>query len=95
MRFRLLDLCRGLASLWVFVYHFFDHFNFHNVTPWLRGIIRVGFNPELDRLRELRSTGRGWIATLEAEERTRTGISSLKIKFNSVLGFFFEVLFLF
>ncbi|MDC0357928.1 DNA mismatch repair protein MutS [Oligoflexia bacterium] len=55
------------------------------------GIIKAGFNTELDRLRLIRKSGRSWIAELERQERERTGITSLKIKFNNVLGYFIEV----
>jgi len=55
------------------------------------GIIRQGFAPDLDHLREIKGAGRSWMAQLEADERARTGINSLRIKFNYVLGFFIEV----
>lgn len=55
------------------------------------GIIRVGFNFELDRLKEIGNSGQNWIVELEAKERQITGIASLKIKYNNVLGYFFEV----
>lgn len=55
------------------------------------GVIRDGFNQELDNIRSLKQNGRSWIAELEEKERKETGISSLKIKFNNVLGFFIEV----
>lgn len=54
-------------------------------------IIRPGFNEELDRLRDLRRNGRSWIAALEQEEREKTGIASLKLRFNQAFGFFIEV----
>ncbi|MEN3002681.1 MAG: DNA mismatch repair protein MutS [Armatimonadota bacterium] len=55
------------------------------------GIIRDGFDPELDRLRQVRTEGRNWIAQLEAEERRRTGIPSLKVGYNAVFGYYIEV----
>lgn len=55
------------------------------------GIFKPAYDPELERLQNLRSTGRSWIAELERKERTNTGIQSLKIKFNNVLGYFIEV----
>jgi len=55
------------------------------------GIIRDGFDPELDRLRQVRLEGRNWIAQLEAEERRRTGIPSLKVGYNAVFGYYIEV----
>ena len=55
------------------------------------GIIRDGYDPELDRLRQVRLEGRNWIAQLEAEERRRTGIPSLKVGYNAVFGYYIEV----
>lgn len=55
------------------------------------GIIRDGFNPEVDDLREIRRGGRNWVADLEDAERARTGIKSLKIGFNKVFGYYIEV----
>ncbi|NMC63274.1 MAG: DNA mismatch repair protein MutS, partial [SAR324 cluster bacterium] len=54
-------------------------------------ILREGYNEELDRLRGLRSHGRQWIASLEEEEREKTGIQSLKLRFTQAFGFFIEV----
>ena len=55
------------------------------------GVIRAGFHPELDRLKAISASGKGFIAALEAKERERTGISSLKVKYNRVFGYFIEV----
>ncbi|MDR1728896.1 MAG: DNA mismatch repair protein MutS [Acidobacteriota bacterium] len=55
------------------------------------GIIRDGYSAELDDLRSVRHSGKGYIAKLEAKERSQTGISSLKVKFNQVFGYFIEV----
>jgi DNA mismatch repair protein MutS len=55
------------------------------------GVIRDGFNEELDRLRRLSRDGKGYIASLETQERETTGISQLKVGYNSVFGYFFEV----
>ena len=55
------------------------------------GFIRTGFDPELDRLREILSGGKGVIAEMEAKERERTGIRTLKIGFNKVFGYYIEV----
>ena len=55
------------------------------------GIIRDGFNSELDELRNISQTAKQTIAGFEARERTRTGIHNLKIKFNSVFGYFIEI----
>ena len=55
------------------------------------GIIRQGYNEEIDRLRDASSNGKEWLAKLEAEERERTGIKTLKIKYNRVFGYYIEV----
>lgn len=55
------------------------------------GIIRDGFNHDLDRLRGISHEGKGWIARLEAKERQRTGIDSMKIRYNRVFGYYIEV----
>jgi len=55
------------------------------------GLIRDGFHAELDELRQISREGKGWIARLEQEERARTGISSLKVRFNRVFGYYIEV----
>ena len=55
------------------------------------GLIRDGFNRELDELREICRTGKGWIARLEVQERERTGIPSLKVRYNRVFGYYIEV----
>jgi DNA mismatch repair protein MutS len=55
------------------------------------GVIRDGYDPELDRLRQVRTDGKQWIAQLEAKERQRTGISSLKVGYNAVFGYYLEV----
>jgi DNA mismatch repair protein MutS len=55
------------------------------------GFINAGVSPELDELREIAAGGRSRIAAIEARERERTGIPSLKVKFNSVFGYYIEV----
>jgi DNA mismatch repair protein MutS len=55
------------------------------------GVIRTGYHAELDDLRALRSHGQQFIAELEARERERTGIASLKVRFNNVFGYYIEV----
>ncbi len=55
------------------------------------GTIRSGHNAELDELRDLRQNGREYIAQIEARERTRTGIASLKVRFNNVFGYYLEI----
>ena len=55
------------------------------------GLIRPGFSPELDELRDIATHGKDWMARFQAEEIGRTGISSLKVGFNSVFGYFIEI----
>lgn len=55
------------------------------------GLIKAGFNAELDELRQTNKDGKSWIAALEASERDRTGIKSLKVGFNKVFGYYIEV----
>ena len=55
------------------------------------GVIREGFDDELDRLRETEREGRAWVAELEARERERTGIDSLSVGHNQVHGYYIEV----
>ncbi len=55
------------------------------------GMIRDGYHPELDELRNLARSGKSYIAAIEARERGRTGIASLKVKFNNVFGYFIEI----
>jgi DNA mismatch repair protein MutS len=55
------------------------------------GVIRAGFNADLDELRRIAAGGKSWIADLQRTERERTGISSLKVGFNSVFGYYIEV----
>ena len=55
------------------------------------GIIKDGFHPQVDSLRQAKSEGKNWLAALEEEDRERTGIKNLKIKYNKVFGYYFEV----
>ena len=55
------------------------------------GIIRDGYNAEVDKLRHAKSDGKEWLAKLEEEEREKTGIKNLKIKYNKVFGYYLEV----
>lgn len=55
------------------------------------GIIREGFDADIDRLRTAKTEGKNWLAKLEEEDRERTGIKNLKIKYNKVFGYYFEV----
>jgi DNA mismatch repair protein MutS len=54
-------------------------------------LINNGFDKELDELREISKSGKGWIARLEEEERKLTGISSLKVSYNRVFGYYIEI----
>jgi len=54
-------------------------------------IINDGFNPEVDRLRSAKTDGKNWLADLENFERERTGIKTLKIRYNKVFGFCIEI----
>ncbi|MDY2608440.1 MAG: DNA mismatch repair protein MutS, partial [Lachnospiraceae bacterium] len=55
------------------------------------GIIKDGYSEEIDKLRKAKTEGKNWIADLEAKEKERTGIKSLKIKYNKVFGYYIEV----
>ena len=55
------------------------------------GVIRPGFNADLDELRRIATGGKSWIADLQRTERERAGIPSLKVGFNSVFGYYIEI----
>ncbi len=55
------------------------------------GMIKAGYSAELDELRDIVQNGQGYLATIEAEERERTGIPKLKIGYNKVFGYYLEV----
>jgi DNA mismatch repair protein MutS len=55
------------------------------------GVIKTGFDLELDKLRDLSRNGKAYIASLEKSEREKTGIGTLKVGFNSVFGYYLEV----
>jgi DNA mismatch repair protein MutS len=55
------------------------------------GMIREGYHPGVDELRKASTEGKGWIASLEAKERERTGIDSLKVRYNQVFGYYIEI----
>ncbi len=61
------------------------------VHPGSGGVIRDGYHRELDELRDISRHSRQYIAALEARERSRTGIQSLKVRFNNVFGYYIEV----
>ena len=55
------------------------------------GIIKDGYNADIDNFRKAKTDGKTWLASLEEEDRQRTGIKNLKIKYNKVFGYYFEV----
>ena len=55
------------------------------------GMIRDGFDETIDQLRKAKTEGKTWLTQLEEEDRERTGIKNLKIKYNKVFGYYFEV----
>ena len=55
------------------------------------GVIRAGFDAELDELREISASGKRTIAAFEERERERTGIGNLKVRFNNVFGYYIEI----
>ncbi|MFZ5568819.1 MAG: DNA mismatch repair protein MutS [Thermodesulfobacteriota bacterium] len=55
------------------------------------GIIKTGYHPELDELIQISTDGKSWLARLEADEKRKTGIGSLKVKYNKVFGYYIEV----
>ncbi len=56
-----------------------------------KNIIKTGFNEEIDRLRLAGTDGKQWLLELETEEREKTGIKNLKVKYNKVFGYYLEV----
>lgn len=56
------------------------------------GIIREGYNEQVDTYRNSKTQGKSWLAQLEAEEKEKTGIRNLKIKYNKVFGYYLEVM---
>ncbi len=61
------------------------------VTVKEGGIIRAGYNAELDELRSIAAKGRTWLAEYQASEQTRTGIKTLKVRHNRVFGYYIEI----
>lgn len=55
------------------------------------GIIKEGYSEDIDKLRRAKNEGKSWLAQLESEERERTGIKNLKIKYNKIFGYYLEV----
>ena len=55
------------------------------------GFIKDGYSPEVDRLRDIMTDGKGWIEKIEEDEREKTGIKTLKVGYNRVFGYYIEV----
>ena len=55
------------------------------------GMIKEGFNETIDNMRNAKTEGKNWLAQLEEQDRERTGIKNLRIKYNKVFGYYFEV----
>ena len=55
------------------------------------GIIKTGYNKDIDHFREAKTQGKQWLASLEEEAREQTGIKTLRVKYNNVFGYFLEV----
>ncbi|MCR4788234.1 MAG: DNA mismatch repair protein MutS [Lachnospiraceae bacterium] len=55
------------------------------------GIIKNGFDENIDNLKKAKTEGKNWVAALEEEDRERTGIKNLRVKYNKVFGYYFEV----
>ena len=55
------------------------------------GLIKIGYNPEIDKLKSATTDGKKWLIDLETREKEETGIKNLKIGFNKVFGYFLEV----
>jgi DNA mismatch repair protein MutS len=61
------------------------------LNPRAGGLIREGFDATVDELRELSRSGKDWMARFETDQRVRAGITSLKVRFNNVFGYYIEV----
>ena len=68
-----------------------DHCPRAATHPQRRGVIAAGIDPDLDELRTLSRNSKQYLAQVEERERQRTGIGSLKVKFNSVFGYYIEI----
>src|SRR5690606_9225033 len=55
------------------------------------GTVRDGYHPQLDELRDLSRNAKRYLAEIETRERERTGIASLKVRFNNVFGYYIEI----
>ena len=61
------------------------------LSPKEGGVIKAGYSEEIDRLKSASTEGKNWLLALEQEERERTGIKTLRVKFNRVFGYCIEV----
>ena len=61
------------------------------LTPDHGRVIRSGYLPELDRLHELKQDGKKWVLQYQEDEKSRLGISTLRIKYNKILGYYIEI----
>lgn len=86
------DLNRDMDSL-EDIYSLIDHAIVEDPPITIRegGIIQEGFDETIDNLRHAKTEGKSWLAALEEEDRERTGIKNLRIKYNKVFGYYFEV----
>lgn len=81
--------CDPLTDLYTLIQEAIEENPPYNVKDG--GVIKSGYNPEIDSLRQGSMHGKQWIARLENEEKEKTGIKSLKVGFNKVFGYYFEV----
>ncbi len=75
------------------IYSLIDHAIVEEPPITIRegGMIQEGFDETIDSLRHAKTEGKNWLASLEEEDRERTGIKNLRIKYNKVFGYYFEV----
>lgn len=75
------------------IYHLIDDSIIEEPPISIRegGMIKEGFSDTIDSLRSAKTDGKNWLAALEEEDRERTGIKNLRIKYNKVFGYYFEV----
>lgn len=75
------------------LYHLIDQSILEEAPISIRdgGLIREGYNEEIDKYRNAKTEGKTWLAELEAKEREKTGIRNLKIKYNKIFGYYLEV----
>ena len=75
------------------IYHLIDSAIVEEPPITIRegGMIKEGFDEDIDTLRHAKTDGKKWLAQLEEEDKERTGIKGLKVKYNKVFGYYFEV----